>query len=216
MQQRSTGGPGGGGAQVRVFVAVELPEGLLAALAQAQAPLRAANLPLRLVRPEGIHLTLAFIGEIPAARVAALTAAVEHGAVGIAVFSLRAEGLGLFPNARRPRVVWVGVQGEAEDRARLGALHAQVTRELQAAGFPCDTRLDPHLTLGRVQERATPAEAAQIGAIVQTLTLPTPLPFDVGHISVVRSELRPGGAVYTRLQAIPLRADRRQTTDDGR
>ena len=58
MQQRSTGGAGGAGAQVRVFVAVELPEGLLAALGQAQAQLRAANLPLRLVRPDGIHLTL--------------------------------------------------------------------------------------------------------------------------------------------------------------
>src|SRR5262245_3360116 len=114
--QRSTGG----GAQVRVFIAVELPEGLLASLGQVQAQLRAANLPLRLVRPEGIHITLAFIGEIPAARVAALIAAVERGVVGIPLFSLRAEGLGLFPNARRPRVVWVGVQGDAEARARLG------------------------------------------------------------------------------------------------
>ena len=78
MQQRS---PGGDGAQMRVFVAVELPEGLLAALGQVQAQLRAANLPLRLVRPEGIHLTLAFIGEIPAARVAAVSVAVERGAV---------------------------------------------------------------------------------------------------------------------------------------
>jgi 2'-5' RNA ligase len=206
MQQRSTGGPGGG-RQVRVFVAVELPEGLLAALGQAQAHLRAANLPLRLVRPEGIHLTLAFIGALPAARVAALIAAVERGVVGIPVFSLRAEGVGLFPNARRPRVVWVGVQGDADARARLGALHAQVTGQLQAAGFPCDTRFDPHLTIGRVQERATPVEAAQIGAVVQALTLPAPLPFDVGHVSIMHSDLRPGGAVYTRLQAIPLTAD---------
>ena len=97
MQPGSAEGAGG---QVRVFVAVELPAAVHAALAQVQASLRAANLPLRLV-PESVHLTLAFISEIPAPRVADLQAAVERGVVGIPVFSLRAEGLGLFPNARR-------------------------------------------------------------------------------------------------------------------
>jgi 2'-5' RNA ligase len=169
-----------------------------------QARLAAARLPLRLVRPESIHLTLAFIGDIPAARVPALVGAVEQAAAGLPVFTLRAEGLGMFPNARRPRVVWAGVQGDPADRARLEALHAQLGPALQAAGFSADPRFDPHLTLGRVGDRATPAEAAAIGATVQGLTLPTGLDFTVAHVSVMRSDLRPSGAVYTRLAAIPL------------
>jgi 2'-5' RNA ligase len=189
---------------VRVFVAIELPEGIRAALTTLQQRLAAAQLPLRLVRPEGIHLTLAFIGDIPAAQVPALSGAVAQAAAGVSVFTLRAEGLGMFPNARRPRVVWAGVQGDPEDRARLTALHSQLAAALRAAGFTSDPRFDPHLTLGRVNDRATPGDVAAIGPAVQALTLPTGLMFDVAHVSIMRSELRPSGAVYTRLDAVPL------------
>jgi 2'-5' RNA ligase len=189
---------------VRVFVALELPEGIRAALAGVQARLGAARLPLRLVRPDGIHLTLAFIGDIPAAAVPTLIGAVEGAAAGLAVLTLRAEGLGMFPNARRPRVVWAGVQGDPQDRARLDALHTGLAAALQAAGFTADPRFDPHLTLARVGDRATPAEAAAIGALVQSFPFPTGLTFDVAHVSVMRSDLHAAGAVYTRLAAVPL------------
>jgi len=205
MERESTREPGGAGtASVRVFVALELPEGIRAALEGVQARLAAARLPLRLARPEGIHLTLAFIGDIPAARVPALTGAIEQAAAGLPVFTLRAEGLGMFPNARRPRVVWAGVQGDPADRARLDALHAALVPVLEAAGFTADPRFDPPLTLARVTDRATPAEAAAIGTTVQGLSLPGGLTFDVAHVSLMRSDLRPGGAIYTRLAAVPL------------
>jgi 2'-5' RNA ligase len=204
MEQESTAGPGGA---VRVFVAVELPEGTRAALEGVQARLAAARLPLRLTRPEGIHLTLAFIGDIPAARVPALTGAIEQAAAGVPVFTLRAEGLGMFPNARRPRVVWAGVQGDPADRARLDAVHAALIPALAAAGFTADPRFDPHLTLARVTDRATAAEAAALGTTVQGLALPGGLDFTVAHISLMRSDLRPGGAIYTRLAAVPLAPD---------
>jgi 2'-5' RNA ligase len=208
MEQEATAEQGSAGtASVRVFVAVELPEGLRAALEGVQARLAAARLPLRLVRPEGIHLTLAFIGAIPATRVPALTRAIEQAATGLAVFTLRAEGLGMFPNARRPRVVWVGIQGDPAPRARLDALHAALVPALAAAGFTADPRFDPHLTLARVTDRATAAEVAAIGPTVQGLTLPTGLDFTVAHVSLMQSDLRPGGAVYTRLAAVPLAPD---------
>ncbi len=205
MEPGSTGGrEEESAAPVRVFVAIELAGGIRAALAGVQARLAAARLPLRLTRSEGIHLTLAFIGDIPAAAVPALIGAVEGAATGRAVFTLRAEGLGMFPNARRPRVVWAGIQGDPEDRTRLEALHTGLAAALPAAGFTADPRFDPHLTLARVGDRATPAEAAAIGALVQTLSLPTGLAFDVAHVSVMRSDLHPNGAIYTRLAAVPL------------
>ncbi len=196
--------PGGRAAPVRVFVALELPDGIRAALEGVQARLGAAQLPLRLVRPEGLHLTLAFIGDIPATAVPALIQAVEAAATGLAVFTLRAEGLGMFPNARRPRVVWAGVQGDAEDRARLEALHTQLRAALEAAGFTADPRFEPHLTLARVSDQAASTEAAAVGALVQTLPFPSGLTFDVAHVSVMCSDLRPSGAVYTRIAAVPL------------
>lgn len=191
-------------APLRVFVAIELPEGIRAALEGVQQRLAAARLPLRLVRPESIHLTLAFIGDIPAPALPALTGAVETVAAGVPLFTLRAEGLGMFPNARRPRVVWAGVEGDPDDRARLAALHSGLAQALRAAGFTSDPRFDPHLTLGRVHDRATPPEAAAIGTAVQALTLPTGLTFTAAHVSIMQSELRPGGTVYTRLAALPL------------
>lgn len=192
-------------ATVRVFVAIELPEGIRAALGGVQRQF-APRLPLRLVRPESIHLTLAFIGDIPKTQVPALTGAVAQAVAGMPVFTLRAEGLGMFPNARRPRVVWAGVAGDPAARARLDALQRGLAAALRAAGFTSDPRFDPHLTLGRVSDRATPDEAVAIGTTVQALTLPAGLVFAVAHISVMQSELRPGGAVYSRLDALPLAA----------
>src|SRR5690348_8954232 len=92
--------------QVRVFVGLELPPQVTQALAQLQAQLASIGLPLRFVRPESIHLTLAFIGEIPAPQVAGVIAAVQQAAAEVPRFNLRAEGVGAFPNARRPRALW--------------------------------------------------------------------------------------------------------------
>ena len=192
------------GGMVRTFVAIELPDAVRAALLRVQTALSATRLPIRPVRPEGIHLTLAFLGEIPAGRVPAVRAAVQQSAAGIPVFTLRAEGVGMFPHARRPRVVWVGVEAEPEARAHLETIQRRLVAALQAARFECDARFDPHLTLGRVQDYATAEQAAQIGAAVQALPRLAPVAFDVAHISIMRSDLRPGGAVYTRLDAIPL------------
>jgi 2'-5' RNA ligase len=209
MTTGTRGQAGDGAAAVRVFVAIELPEGIRAALEAMQQRLAAARLPLRLVRPEGIHLTLAFIGDIPTAQVPVLRGAVAQAAAGVPVFTLRAEGLGMFPNARRPRVVWAGVQGDPEDRARLTLLHGHLAAALRAAGFTSDPRFDPHLTLGRVHDRVTPADLAAIGPAVQAQALPSGLTFDVAHVSIMRSELRPSGAVYTRLDAVPLTPETR-------
>jgi|SRR5579859_1728557 len=192
--------------QIRTFIAIALPAPVLAALVGVQQQLATAQLPLRLSAPAGLHLTLAFIGEMPAVRGADLAAAVAQGVAGIDPFTLRAEGHGMFPNARAPRVVWVGVQGDPAAMAALTTVRQGIVRTLAAAGFPTDPRFDPHLTLARVADRATPADRARIGATVQALPAFPPVAFGVDGISVMRSDQQAGGAVYSRLAYVALGA----------
>jgi 2'-5' RNA ligase len=189
---------------VRVFVAIELPPPVITALTAVQQQLAARALPLRLSAPAGLHLTLAFIGEIPAGQVPALAGAVQQGTAGTGPFQLRAEGLGMFPNARAPRVIWAGVEGAPDAMAALTALREGIATQLRGAGFTLDRRFDPHLTLARVRDRCTPTERAEIGAAVQALPGLAPVLFDVTGVSVMRSDMRPSGAVYSRLAHVVL------------
>ncbi len=193
---------------IRAFIAVELPTTVRAALGTRQDELAAASLPVRLAALPGLHLTLAFIGDIPAGRVDDLTAAVRQGCGGIASFQLWAAGLGMFPHARGPRVVWAGVEGTPAALAALQTLHAAIHRALAAAAFPADQEFDfkPHLTLARVRDGIASAERARIAPVVQALTL-APAPFPVAAVSIMRSDLRAGSAVYTQLDTIALSSE---------
>src|SRR5690348_3248317 len=124
--------------QVRTFVAIELPATVIALLTTIQSDLRAAGVALRYPNAAGLHLTLGFVGEIPASTVPTLITAVQQGAAGIAPFDLRAEGLGMFPNARSPRVVWAGVEGTPEAMSALTALHHSIVHEITRARLPVD------------------------------------------------------------------------------
>ncbi|MDQ2805710.1 MAG: RNA 2',3'-cyclic phosphodiesterase [Chloroflexota bacterium] len=190
---------------LRTFVAVELPPTVRVALGTLQAALATAALPLRLAAPASLHLTLAFIGDIPAARLADLTAVVRGGCAGISPFVLWAAGLGMFPHERAPRVVWAGVDGDSAALATLQQLHAAIHTALAAADFPADREFHfaPHLTLARVRDGSVSAECARIGPAVQGLTL-APVPFPVAAVRIMRSDLRPSGPVYTPLDHVSL------------
>src|SRR5207248_5717390 len=123
-------------------VAIELPATVIDLLTAIQNDLRAARLAARYPVAAGLHLTLAFVGEIPAAWVPDLIAAVQQGAAGVAPFDLRAEGLGMFPNAHAPRVVWAGVEGDADAMAALTALHHGIVQELTRARMHVARRFD--------------------------------------------------------------------------
>src|SRR6185436_9870816 len=134
---------------MRVFVAATLPAAIRENLAAAQRALDALSLDVRWVRPEGIHLTLVFLGEVLAARLQGLAAALGalRGAAGPIV--LEARGLGTFPESGRPRVIWARLAGDLDGLARLQASVAAAVRE---AGSAIEARdWHPHLTLGRVQ-----------------------------------------------------------------
>jgi 2'-5' RNA ligase len=187
---------------LRLFVAVDLPGQVREALARLQGGLRGYDLSgLRWVRPQGIHLTLKFLGETPAGRVAAITNALAGAIRGRRRFRLALGALGTFGGQRRPRVLWLDITGDIE---RLRELQAAVEEALVEVGFPPEERdFSPHLTLARVPQPGRPGTAERIAQALESVAPPR-AEFDVREVVLMRSTLQPGGAVYERLAAFPL------------
>jgi 2'-5' RNA ligase len=185
--------------QLRLFVAIELEPGVREALARVQDELRKRPLPsLRWVRPEGIHLTLKFLGETPADLVPAIESALAEAVAGLSPFQVALGPLGTF-GGRRPRVLWVDVTGDVD---RLKELQERVERALAPLGVPREERAySPHLTLARL-----PPSAAAGPALEEALAAvpPPEAAMEAREVSLVLSRLQPGGAVYERLADFPL------------
>jgi len=154
------------------------------------------------VDPESIHLTLKFLGNIAAGTIPELTKAISEAARGIAPLRLELGELGVFPNLRALRVVWVGLGGEI---ATLSVIQENIESALTPLGFPPERRaFSPHLTLGRVRERASPEERRRLGEAVASLKIDTKLSFTVDSLSLMRSRLTREGAFYSRLSSVAL------------
>ena len=187
---------------LRTFIAVELDQELKATLAGIRDRLRTAVPPraVRWVQPEGIHLTLKFLGDTPLDKVEQVKAALALAAGQIPAFTIAVVGVGCFPDARRPRVVWVGIQ---EPSGSLARLWQAVESHVAPLGFPTEKRpFSPHLTLGRVQRYASSGEVRDVGQAVATLAAEMAGAQDemaVSAVAYIKSDLRPTGAVYTTL-----------------
>jgi 2'-5' RNA ligase len=189
---------------LRTFIAIELDQELRDKLRALQVRLNGQVHPrsVRWVRPEGIHLTLKFLGDTPLDRIEGVKEALSRAAAGARPFTFSVGGLGCFPNARRPRVVWVGLQ---EVTGILFQLKRAVEEEVAPLGFPAEKRpFHPHLTLGRVNRRATKSEGREIGEIVATSAIGTVDEMTVSAVTYIQSELLPSGAVYTNLHEAHL------------
>ena len=171
-------------AMVRAFVAVDISEGARDALSEATARLQHQTpSAVRWVRPEGIHLTLKFLGDVDAGLVDRILGALEPTARGTGPFSLGLSGLGAFPSADSPRVVWVGLKG---DLAPLGELQARIDRQLNAdLGFAPEGRpFRPHLTLGRLRQGASAADRRRVAEAMSQITLWTDVSWDVREVKL--------------------------------
>lgn len=188
-------------APIRTFAAVELPDGVKRPLARAAAELRAQRIPgLRVVRPEGIHITLKFLGDIDPARVPNIADALAAAAANHPPFSLAVGAPGAFPNPTRPRVLWLGVAGAAAALAALRALQRDTDAALAAIGFPPEKQpFTPHLTIARMRR----PDAAALAAL-SDLSIHSGAAIPVNAVSLMQSRLNPGGAIYTRLRSVPL------------
>ena len=188
---------------LRVFIATAISGEAHQALEQVIDGLR-LELPsgVTWVRPEGIHLTLKFLGNVKREPLSRLQEAVASGVIAHSPFRLRLSGAGVFPNRRRPRVLWAGVQGELE---ALGGLRQMVEDAAVRVGFPPEGRpFSPHLTLGRVRRDASEALLERISAAVAAVDLPYSGPWQVRSVQTMRSILHPTGAEYTVLESAPL------------
>jgi 2'-5' RNA ligase len=191
---------------VRSFVAIELGEPAHQALAMLQRDLKAAAPPgtIRWTVPESIHLTLQFLGDVPLAKIEPITAELRSVCAAAIPFSFDLIGLGVFPNRRQPRIVWVGVH---EPSGALASLHKRVGQVLALLGFPPEERaFTPHLTIGRASRSASPRDLAQVGDHISRSDVELIERIAADHITLMKSDLRPSGSVYTPQAMLPLRA----------
>jgi len=190
---------------VRAFIAIELPNSVKSTLSQLQDNLKQSDrAPVKWVDPDSIHLTLKFLGNIAAGTIPELTKAISEAARGIAPFRLALGELGVFPNLRAPRVVWVGLGGEI---ATLSVIQENIESALIPLGFSPERRaFSPHLTLGRVRERASPEERRRLGEAVSSLKMGAKLSFKVDSLSLMRSRLTRECAFYSRLSSVALQS----------
>lgn len=190
--------------QIRAFIAIELPDPVKEGLSSLMDRLRPAEHPyVKWAGTEGIHLTLKFLGNTAQEKVPRIIEAIAEAAQGFSPFEVQIGGLGVFPNLQRPRVIWVAVTGEVE---RLITLQRGIDQALLPLGFSLEKRsFTPHLTLGRLRERASPGERRSIGELVAATECGEGIHFDVGAVSLMRSTLTPSGAIYSRLASIELK-----------
>ena len=201
---------------IRTFIAIELEETHHRALRDLQTRLNrelataktagsSTARDMRWVAPDNIHLTLKFLGDVDAAMMPTLKQAIADACAGTAPFTLNISGVGAFPNTRRPNVIWVGVGGDVE---RATELAQKIDDACAALGFAREERpFSPHLTLGRVKRDARPSDRQFIGEMIVNAPVSHLGELRAERVSVMKSELRPGGSVYTRLAEIQLTKD---------
>jgi 2'-5' RNA ligase len=184
---------------MRLFIAVNLPEATRNAIYADAASLRGATDAVKWVDAAALHVTLKFLGERDDRLAADVLRAMETVASRHRPVDVRTTAPGAFPNFRRPRVVWVGMTGEAQ----LRALAQDMDRMLVPLGIAAESRaFRAHLTLGRVTGEINPTEAAALDAAARKPG--TARAFVIRTIDLMRSELRPGGSRYSVLAAVPL------------
>ena len=183
--------------RVRAFVAITPTADLRQACAGVAAA--ASGLPIRWVRPESVHLTLKFLGSVPADAIPAIHQALQRAVEGLAAFRVAVRGLGCFPHATRPRILWMGLD---DPRRELVQLQYHIESTLAGLGMPVEKRLfRPHLTLARI--RGTWG-GEKLNALLSEYENHFFGHLVVSQMHLMRSDLQNSGAVYTRLCSVAL------------
>jgi len=183
---------------MRTFIAIELPSEIKDALASLQTELRRAGADVSWTRPENIHLTLKFLGEVDERRIGEVEKVCVASAAEFQPFTLRLNETGVFPNARQPRILWAGLAGEIEKTVEM---RKRLDDGLALIGFEREEKdFRPHLTIGRVKSNRKIRELLALAGARQVPALS----FVVTEIVLMKSELHPAGALYTPVAKVSL------------
>ncbi|HET7037106.1 MAG TPA: RNA 2',3'-cyclic phosphodiesterase [Thermomicrobiaceae bacterium] len=185
----------------RLFVAIELPDAVHRRVAEVVSRLAGVGWRAKWVNPAGVHVTLKFYGNVAVGRLDELGAALSAAVAGRAPFALRVDGPGVFPSPRRPRVIWLGLEGELD---ALSSLARDVERVSAPLGFAPEERpFRPHITVARVRPEQQATISGLEDQFARLAALP-PIPFRVDHLTLMRSQLRRDGPIYTAVRRIEL------------
>lgn len=185
---------------MRLFIAIELPGEIKKELVKVQAQLKKAEVDASWIRAEGMHLTLKFLGEVAEQRVPEILSHLRKALEGAGPLRLEVKGVGTFPNPKNARVVWIGLSGDSE---KLMRLQLAVERAMSLPGMEREERkFTPHLTLGRVKHIRAREQWTTTLDQLKDISLPG---FDVASVSLMKSELKPSGAVYTEMGRTELK-----------
>jgi RNA 2',3'-cyclic 3'-phosphodiesterase len=187
-----------GGGAIRTFLCIEIPDTIKARIGDLQRALKQIEARVSWVKPENIHLTLKFLGAVPASRIPSVCEAVSRAASHNSTFEVEVSGTGCFPSVRNPRVLWVGLTNLPNE---LRQLHKNLEDELAGRGFPRDSkRFAPHLTIGRIRSpEGAPIVARELIEVgFESALAPAT------RVIVMRSDLRPTGSLYTPQALIEL------------
>lgn len=155
------------------------------------------------VRPSGIHLTLKFLGDTPEHKIIQIQHVMDEISHGTGAFPISIQGVGGFPNRKSPRVIWVGVK---ETQGILQDLQLRLDNGLTKLNFPREKRrYHPHLTIGRVRRHVGKADRRAIGEKLNHIGQTDIRTQIVNEMSLIRSDLKPSGAVYTHLYSSSLK-----------
>jgi 2'-5' RNA ligase len=185
---------------IRSFLAFELPDDIKTIVARVSGEIRKTSLDVRWVRPQFIHLTVVFMGDIESEQIPSMGESLGAVCSRHSPFTIFLKPMGCFPNIRNPRVIWLGIDGDLErmSRFRDDLLHA-----LSSFGIKEEERaFRPHLTLGRFKKPGKrQTELEQLLATYKELSSPART---LSELVLFRSDLKPGGAVYTKMVSWPL------------
>ena len=184
---------------IRSFIAINIPAKIRNRLKKIQDELKKSNVALRLVRPENIHITLKFLGNVPVEDIKDIQDAINESVSEFRIFSVSFEKIGVFPNSQYPRVIWVGIEKGAEE---LSLLNTKIENSLSGFSLHQENRkFQPHLTLARVRSGKNCKRLVDTLEELKNIKLGEML---AEKICLMESMLKPQGAQYNTLKTFSL------------
>ena len=187
------------GSKLRAFIAIEVPEKIHNDIRRLQRAVASHRLNIRWVKPVNMHLTIKFLGDVDPSDMEVFGRILSDTAANHPIFDLLPQGVGIFPNIRRPRIIWAGIAGQTDV---LRSVRKSVENALVSLGFAADKRpYRGHLTIGRIK---THLDQGRLVTALRTHQVFVSKTFSVERLVMLKSELHPNGPVYTKLLEMPF------------